>query len=364
MASSTLELPLPSDSKFAFLRNNPIYSGVSDLMQSFHDRRAKFGLSNPGNFDNVGREVQREVFLNNYMFQGIRAELTRAVSMSPIVQVSHQFALGERLNPYTFAAFYGTNSSFLQGTIDNDGNLATRFSYRTTPSSITRANFSIAPGGGGQDMAQFEHEYTGRDFTAHLKAYNPSFLEGGLTGIFIGSYLQSVTPKLALGLETVWQRGGLTQGPDVGVSYVGRYKSNDWIATAALQSQGAINTSYWRRISDKVQAGVDMTLSLSAGGAGGMMGGGLQKDGVTTFGAKYDFTLSTFRAQIDSKGKLSCLLEKRVGGPVMATFGAEVDHFTQQAKIGMGISIETGGEELQEQHQAMGTQPQALNIPF
>lgn len=30
----------------------------------------------------------------------------------------------------------------------------------------------------------------------------------------------------------------------------------------------------------------------------------------------------------------------------------------------MGISIETGGEELQEQHQAMGTQPQALNIPF
>jgi len=111
MASSSVELPLPySDSKFAFLRNNPIYSGVSDLMQSFHDRRAKLGLSNPGNFDNVGREVQREVFLNNYMFQGIRAELTRAVSMSPIVQVSHQFALGERLNPYTFAAFYGTNS--------------------------------------------------------------------------------------------------------------------------------------------------------------------------------------------------------------------------------------------------------------
>lgn len=196
-------MELPSDSKFAFLRNNPIYNGVSDLLQSFHDRRAKLGLSNPGNFDNVGREVQRDVFLNNYMFQGIRAELTRAVSMSPIVQVSHQFALGERLNPYTFAAFYGTNSSFLQGTIDNDGNLATRFSYRTSPSSITRANFSIAPGGNGQDMAQFEHEYTGRDFTAHLKAYNPSFLEGGLTGIFIGNYFQSVTPKLALGLEAV-----------------------------------------------------------------------------------------------------------------------------------------------------------------
>lgn len=181
-------------------------------------------------------------------------------------------------------------------------------------------------------MAQFEHEYTGADFTAHMKAYNPSFLEGGLTGIFIGSYLQSITPKLALGLEAVWQRGGLTQGPDVGVSYVARYKSNDWIATAHLQSQGAFNTSYWRRLGEKVQAGVDMTLSLSPG-AGGMMGGGLQKDGVCTFGAKYDFTLSTFRAQVDSKGKLSVLLEKRVGGPVMATFGAEVDHFTVSTSV-------------------------------
>lgn len=30
----------------------------------------------------------------------------------------------------------------------------------------------------------------------------------------------------------------------------------------------------------------------------------------------------------------------------------------------MGISIETGGEELQEQQMATGAQPQALNIPF
>lgn len=179
-------------------------------------------------------------------------------------------------------------------------------------------------------MAQLEHEYTGRDFTASLKALNPSYLEGGLTGIFIGSYLQSITPKLALGLEGVWQRAGLTQGPETAVSYVARYKSDDWVATAQLQAQGAINTSYWRRLSEKVQAGVDMTLSLVPS-AGGLMGGGIQKEGITTFGAKYDFRMSTFRAQLDSKGKLSCLLEKRVAAPVTMTFGADVDHFTVSA---------------------------------
>jgi mitochondrial import receptor subunit TOM40 len=35
----------------------------------------------------------------------------------------------------------------------------------------------------------------------------------------------------------------------------------------------------------------------------------------------------------------------------------------QQAKIGVGISIEAGGEELQEQQDALGSQP-GPNIPF
>lgn len=177
-------------------------------------------------------------------------------------------------------------------------------------------------------MAQFEHEYTGNDFTASLKMINPSTLEGGLTGIYLGSFLQSVTSKLALGMETVWQRPSLTQGPECAVSYCGRYKSNDWVATAQLQAAtGTLNTSYWRKLSDKVQAGVDMSLGLVPS-PGGMMGGGLQKEGVTTVGAKYDFRMSTFRAQADSKGKLSCLLEKRVAPTVMMTFASEIDHTT------------------------------------
>lgn len=215
----------------------------------------------------------------------------------------------------------------MQGHVDNDGQLSTRFNYRWSPAQISRAQIQIAPGG-GQDMAQLEHEYTGNDFTTNLKALNPSYLESGLTGIFIGSYMQSVTPRLALGLEGIWQRSALSQPPETAVSYCGKYRGDDWVGTAQLSAQGALNTTYWRRLSQTVQAGVDMTLSLTPGGPGGMMGGGLQKEGVTTFGAKYDFRMSTFRAQLDSKGKLSCLLEKRIAAPVMITFGAEVDHTT------------------------------------
>lgn len=209
--------------------------------------------------------------------------------------------------------------------MDNDGQLSTRFNYRWSDKLVSRTQFQAAPGA-GQEMLQFENEYTGDDFTASLKMLNPSCLDGGVTGIFIGSYLQSVTPKLALGLETVWQRQAMTQGPETATSYCARYKSNDWVATAQLQAQGALNTSYWRRLSEKVQAGVDLSLSLVPGAAGVM--GGFQKEGVTTIGAKYDFRMSTFRAQVDSKGKLSCLLEKRIAAPVMMTLAADVDHFS------------------------------------
>ena len=175
-------------------------------------------------------------------------------------------------------------------------------------------------------MAQIEHEYTGDDFTTSLKMLNPSFFEGGPTGIFIGSHLQSVTSKLGLGMEAIWQRAAMNQPPEAAISYVARYKSDDWVASAQIHPQGVLNATYWRKISDKVQAGADLTLQVMPA-PGGMMGG-LQKEGVTTIGAKYDFRASTFRAQVDSKGKLSMLLEKRVAPPVTMTLGCEVDHVT------------------------------------
>jgi mitochondrial import receptor subunit TOM40 len=271
----------------------------------------------------------------------------------------------------------------MQGNIDNEGTVMTRFNYRWSSALVTKTNIQIAPGP-GQAMAQIDNEYTGADFTASLKSVNPSIIDGGLTGIFIGSYLQSVTPNLALGLEAVWQRAGLSEGPQTALSYCGKYKGSDWIASAQLQAQGTVSASYWRKLTDKVEAGVDLNLAFAGLNGGAMMGGGIRKEGVTTVGAKYAFRMSTFRAQVDSTGKLSCLLEKVVAPPVRLTFSADMDHFKvskpvpnfpyggpftncsnlqQQAKIGLSVSIEASNEDLQEQ-QEMGGDQAAANIPF
>lgn len=97
-------------SSFAFLYNNSMASALSDTYKSFHERRAALGLTNPGTVDNIAREVQRDVFLTNYTFTGLRADLTKAFSVAPLFQVSHAFSMGAQgMPPYTFAALFGTN---------------------------------------------------------------------------------------------------------------------------------------------------------------------------------------------------------------------------------------------------------------
>ena len=205
---------------------------------------------------------------------------------------------------------------------------------------MTKTSAQIAPSSvAGPAAAQLsvENDYLGNDFTAQLKAMNPSTLDGALTGIFIGSYLQSVTPRLALGVEAVYQRAAANMGPETVLSYAARYKGDDWIGSAQFLAQGGLQTSYWRRLSDKVEAGLDMNLQFAGLGLaqrGGMMGPG-QNEGTATLGAKYDFRQSNFRAQVDSTGKVSCLLEKRVVPLVGITFAGELDH----AKVCFGAAL-------------------------
>ncbi|KKK13277.1 mitochondrial import receptor subunit tom-40 [Aspergillus rambellii] len=340
----------------SFLTDNAVAAALKDAYTSFSDRRAALGLPNPGTIDNISREVQKEVLLSNFMFTGLRADLTKVFGMSPLFRVSHAFSMGSsgNMTPYAFSAMYGTPKVFMQGNFGSDGALAAVGNYRWTPKLVTKTNTQIMAGA-SQGLMQIDNDYTGDDFSASLKAFNPSCLEGGLTGIFVGSYLQSVTPSLALGFEAIWQRQGMTTRPDTAISYSARYKSDDWIASAQLQAQGVLTASYWRKISERVEAGVDMNLQFAPNAAAAMMGGP-SRDGTTAIGAKYDFRASTFRAQVDSTGKVSCLLEKRIAMPISLTFAGEIDQAKQSAKLGLAVSLEIAGEELMEQQEKVEAQ--------
>lgn len=97
-------------SSLSFLTENPAAAAIKDAYISFSDRRALLNLPNPGTVDNLAREVQKEVMLSNFMFSGLRSDLTKVFGMSPLFRVSHAFSMGSSGNmpPYNFSAMYGS----------------------------------------------------------------------------------------------------------------------------------------------------------------------------------------------------------------------------------------------------------------
>lgn len=102
----SLEQPQPVPD---FIPHNGPLARLYGVLDSFYARREALGLSNPGTVENIGKEVQRDVFLTNQSFSGLRAELTKVFSTAPMFQVSHALSMGsQQMPPYAFSAMYGS----------------------------------------------------------------------------------------------------------------------------------------------------------------------------------------------------------------------------------------------------------------
>ncbi|KAG8916182.1 translocase of outer mitochondrial membrane, partial [Tulasnella sp. 417] len=89
--------------------------------------------------------------------------------------------------------------------------------------------------------------------------------------------------------------------------------------------------TYWQKLSDKVEVAADLQLIAAP----------QRREAITTLGAKYDFRMATFRAQVDSTGKVSALLEQKFGPSFAFLFAGEIDHLKNAAKVGVGVMIES-----------------------
>ncbi|KAF7440509.1 translocase of outer mitochondrial membrane [Pleurotus ostreatus] len=322
-------------------------SPFNDMYDRFSQWRADLGLPHPGTVENLQKEV-KSTHLSNFIFDGARADLTKSLSMNPLFQVTHSFALGSQTAPssYNFGAIFANQNIFLQGGVDHDGNVNARFNQGWSAQNVTKfqAQFSNQP---GHNMIQIEHDYTGSDFSLNGKALNPSPTD--LTGIYVGSYLQSFTKNIALGLETVFQR----PSPDLSdttTSFLAKYTADDknWIATAQVQPAGIVQATYWQKLSEKLEVAADLQLLAMP----------TRRDAVTTLGAKYDLRLASFKAQVDSTGKVSALLEQRFTPAFAFLIAGEIDHFKNSAKVGVGVMIESSTLTPEE----MGLPPQPYGI--
>ncbi|CAI4990880.1 AVN_HP_G0109090.mRNA.1.CDS.1 [Saccharomyces cerevisiae] len=358
-------------SKGNFFSSNPISSFVVDTYKQLHSHRQSLELVNPGTVENLNKEVSRDVFLSQYFFTGLRADLNKAFSMNPAFQTSHTFSIGSQALPkYAFSALFANDNLFAQGNIDNDLSVSGRLNYGWDKKNISKVNLQISDG--QPTMCQLEQDYQASDFSVNVKTLNPSFSEKGeFTGVAVASFLQSVTPQLALGLETLYSRTDGSAPGDAGVSYLTRYvsKKQDWIFSGQLQANGALIASLWRKVAPNVEAGIETTLQagmvpITDPLMGTPIGFQPTVEGSTTIGAKYEYRQSVYRGTLDSNGKVACFLERKVLPTLSVLFCGEIDHFKNDTKIGCGLQFETAGNQellmLQQGLDADGNPLQAL----
>lgn len=332
-----------------FWSSNPLFSYINDTYISIAEHRKSLGLINPGTVEGLNKEVSRDVFLNNYFFTGLRADFNKTFAMDPAFQTAHTLSIGSPvLLPYTFTVLYASSNMFVQGNIDSDYSFMGRANLNWDKSNISKVTLQFAHG--QPAFCQFEQDYQGSDFSVNLKALNPSFLYGPFTGVAQASLLQSLTPKLAVGLETAFSRQPGSPAPDATVSYFARYNAGSWIGTAQIQGQGSLLASFWRKVTDKVEAGIETQIGLEAKPImdplrGGLVGFEPEVKAETTIGAKYEYRQSVFRGQLDSAGKVRVFMEKRILPNAAILFSGEIDHAKSESRLGVGLQFETAGNE-------------------
>lgn len=110
MAATTVTIDEPSSGPLSFLTENAIASVINETYNNLSERRKLMGLTNPGTVENISLEVQGDVLLNNYMFSGLRCDLQKFFSISPMFRMQHGFAMGSNvLPPWQLLAMYGNS---------------------------------------------------------------------------------------------------------------------------------------------------------------------------------------------------------------------------------------------------------------
>ncbi|KAJ2778315.1 translocase of outer mitochondrial membrane [Coemansia javaensis] len=296
---------------------------------ALNQHRMRLNLPNPGQYEFLSKEV-KSTMLTNFMFDGGRADLAKI--LSPNFQVMHTFQLGLPGQPssYEFAGVYANEDTLMHGKMDTEMNLQGRLNYALSKQLQVRSQAQLMTND-AQSMFQLEGEYAGSDYTANVKAINPSPADG--TGIYLANYLQSVTPKLSVGAELLYQ-SPIPQIRETSISLAARYQpSEDRAWVAQTQGTNMLTASYWRKITEKCEAAAELQM-LNVPSQG-------RREASCSVGVKYEFAAATFRAMADNFGKVSMLLEEKIAPGFSFLISGELDHLKGENKFGVGLNLES-----------------------
>ena len=149
-----------------------------------------------------------------------------------------------------------------------------------------------------------ELDYQGTDYALNAKAINPDVSDRAC-GIYTASYLQSVHPNVALGLEAILQRmpdpmRARRIYQETALNFVTRFILDKSILTLNLQQLSAMQASFFHKVSEKVEIGTEWQAVFA----------GPRKDSLCTASVKLDYKQARLGPKWTRRANLGCIMRR------------------------------------------------------
>ncbi|KAJ4832274.1 hypothetical protein Tsubulata_012221 [Turnera subulata] len=272
-------------------------------------------------------EIHREslMSLKPEFFEGLRFDFSKGLNQN--FSLSHSVLMGPMELPsqggetfktpianYEFGANYADPKLMLVGRVLTDGRLNARVKWDITDDIGLRANAQLT------SEPHMSHCIAHIDYKRKNWRSQFQFGNGALLGM---TYIQTVTPNLALGGEVFW--AGVPRKS--GVGYAARYETDKMVATGQVASTGMVALSYVQKISQKVLLATEFMYNY------------LSRDATASVGYDYQLRQARVRGKIDSNGCVSAFLEERLNPGLIFLLSAEMDHKKKDYKFGFGLTV-------------------------
>uniref|UniRef100_A0A069DSL0 Putative mitochondrial import receptor subunit tom40 isoform 1 n=1 Tax=Panstrongylus megistus TaxID=65343 RepID=A0A069DSL0_9HEMI len=294
------------------------------------EKEASENLENPGSMEELHKKC-KELFPLN--FEGAKIAVQKGISNH--FQISHTLNMSS-ITPsgYRFGATYVGTKQFspgeaypvLVGDIDPVGNMNANIYHRFTENLIAR--FQAQVQSSKFTASQFIVDYKGRNYTTSFTVCNPDII--GVSGVFVGHYLQSVSKNLDLGAELAYQRSPQLPGSQIAVtSLAARYTGSDFTLSGTLGFTG-IHVCYYQKASEQLQLGVELETNFR------------MQEAVASIGYQIDIPKADliFKGMLDTNWNVGATLDKKlVPMPFSLTLSGMLNHQKNQFRLGLGFVI-------------------------
>ncbi|XP_045464289.1 mitochondrial import receptor subunit TOM40 homolog 1-like [Harmonia axyridis] len=287
-------------------------------------------IENPGPLDEIHNKC-KNIFPT--CFEGARVMLTRGLSNH--FQISHTINMSS-VTPsgYRFGATYvGTKQlspseayPILLGDIDPSGNLNATIIHQIC--NNVQAKFGAQVQNSKFTVGQLTMNYKGSDYTASCTVANPNIINN--SGVVVLHYLQSVTPRLALGTELAYQKGAGVPGGQIALLSAAAKYSTDLYQVSGTLGVSGVHLCYYQKASKQLQIGVELEANHR------------MQESVASIGYQVDLPKSelVFKGHIDSNWSVGAVLEKKlVPLPFTLALSGLLNHQKNQFRLGIGILI-------------------------